>query len=181
MFGRMTLSRLLLFLASSLAMFAEDRPISSQFPRVRGIYQMTDTWSVTLPSEFAKRFEEGSLVLWRKDLTCWTAGYNLKEGETPKQRFDRLKSDAPKDAIERWESTDSIPLRFAYLLYEKEDAGERWALYTITVGNRSHVMMAIYFDKKEDLEEARAIGMSINERKETNQSTQPARGKAARG
>lgn len=154
-------------------MLAEDRSIPPQFPRVRGVYQMTDTWSVTLPSEFAKRIEEGDLVLWRKGLTCWTVVYDLKVGETPQQRFDLLKRDASKDAIERWESVDSIPLRYAYLLHEKEEAGERWALYTLTVGDHSHVMMAIYFDKKEDLEEARAIGASIAQRKAPNQSSQP--------
>jgi hypothetical protein len=74
-----------------------------------------------------------------------------------------------------------MPLRYAYLLHEKEEAGERWALYTFTVGDRSHVMMAIYFDRKEDLAEARAIGMSIAQQKAPNQPAQPTRGKAPRG
>ncbi len=142
---------------------------------------MTDTWSVTLPSEFAKRIEEGDLVLWRKGLTCWIVVYDLKDGETPKQRLDWLKGDASKDAVERWESVDAMPLRYAYLLHEKEEAGERWALYTFTVGDRSHVMMAIYFDKKDDLAEARAIGMSIAQQNLPNQPAQPTRGKAPRG
>lgn len=146
-------------------MGAEPRP---QFPRVRGDYQMTLNWRVTLPDEYAKRFEEGrfgtDLVLWRPGITCWTTAYNQKEGETPTTTYEWRKAEAPKDAVEIFEFSTSKPLRFGYLLHEKpKDDPERWALYTYTFGERGHVLMAIYFDRRQQIETAKKIWFSITE------------------
>ena len=146
-------------------MSAEPPP---QFPRVRGEYQMTRGWRVTLPDEYAKRFEEGEfgtdLVLWRPGITCWTSVYNQKEGETPAAAYDWRKAAAAKDAVEVFELRDSKPLRFGYLLHEKpKDDPERWALYTFTFGESGHVMMTIYFDRRQDLETAKKIWFSTTE------------------
>jgi len=154
----------MLFCAFSL-MSGEPPP---QFPRVRGEYQMTENWKVTLPDEFAKRFEKGEfgtdLVLWRSGITCWTTVYAQKKGETPLSTLEWRKKEASKEAIQVFEYRDSKPLRFGYLLHEKPtDDPERWALYTCTFGESGHVLMAIYFDRKEDLEIAQKIWMSIAE------------------
>ncbi len=149
-------------------MCAEPPP---QFPRVRGDYQMTRTWRVSLPDEYAKRFEKGEtgtdLVLWRPGITCWSTIYTQKEGETPESSYEWWKAKTSDEAAQVFEFRESMPLRFAYLLHEKpSDAPERWALYTFTFGRTGHVMMAIYFDREEDLDTARKIWLSISETKE---------------
>jgi hypothetical protein len=156
----------MLFGATSI-MSGEPSP---QLPRVRGTYQMTDHWKVTLPDEFAKRFEKGEfgtdLVLWRPGITCWTTVYVQKKGETPLSSLEWRKEEAPKEAIQVFEYRDSEPLRFGYLLHERpKDDPQRWALYTYTFGESGHVLMAIYFDRKEDLETAQKIWMNIAELK----------------
>lgn len=140
----------------------------TKYPRVRGDYQMTRGWRVTLPDEYAKRFEEGKLgtdlVLWRPGITCWTTVYNQKTGETPATTYEWRKREASKDAVEVFEFRDSKPLRYGYLLHEKpKDAPERWALHTYTFGENGHVLMAIYFDRKQDVETAKKIWLSITE------------------
>jgi hypothetical protein len=63
-----------------------------------------------------------------------------------------------------FEFHDTKPLRFGYLLREKpNNEPERWALYTFTFGKDGHVLMAIYFDQKQDLEIAKKIWFSITE------------------
>lgn len=142
--------------------------IPTQFPRVRGDYQMTRGWRVTLPDEYAKRFEKGEfgtdLVLWRSGITCWTTVYNQKAGETPATTYDWRKTEAFKDAVQVFEFRDTKPMRFGYLLHEKpKDDRERWALYTYTFSDDGHVLMAIYFDRQSDLETAKKIWLSITD------------------
>lgn len=149
----------------------EGGEIPPEYPRVRGEYQLTKEWKVSLPGEFAKRFEKSKsgtdLVLWKKGMTCWTAVYNQKEGETPESTYAWRKAAASKEALEIFEFGDQKPMRFGQLLHEKpEDDHERWALYTFTFGESGHVSMAIYFDRKEDLEMAKKIWLSIAETKE---------------
>ncbi|MCX6848323.1 MAG: hypothetical protein NTY98_05340 [Verrucomicrobia bacterium] len=155
-----------LFLGCLAVMSAEPTP---KFPRVRGVYQMTQEWRVELPDEYAKRFEKGEfgtdLVLWRPGITCWTSIYNQKEGETPAETLAWRKSKAPKEAVRVFEFTDKEPLRYAYLLHETpKDDPPRWALYTFSFGGSGHVMMTIYFDREQDLETAKAIWQSISDK-----------------
>ena len=53
-----------------------------------------------------------------------------------------------------------------FLIWHEHPDGEaeRWALYTFTFGESGHVMMAIYFDAKEDIDVAKKIWMSIIEK-----------------
>jgi hypothetical protein len=153
-------------LLSAVGTMAGDAP--PRFPRVRGEYQMTAEWRVTLPDEYAKRFEKGEfgtdLVLWRPGITCWTSIYGQKEGETVESTYKWRKQEASKDAVQVFEFRDSKPLRFGYLLHEKpKESPERWALYSYTFGESGHVLMAIYFDRRADLEIAKKIWLSISE------------------
>jgi len=129
---------------------------------------MTNSWRVTLPDEYAKRFEKGEsgtdLVLWRPGVTCWTSVYGPKKDQTPLTTYEWRKAAASKEAIQVFEFRESMPLRFGYLLHEKsEDGSKRWALYTFTFGDSGHVLMAIYFDDQNDIEVAKKIWFSITE------------------
>ena len=119
-----------IFLAASVTVFGGEPP--SEFPRVHGEYQMSVDWRVTLPDEYAKRFEAGKLgtrlVLWRSGITCLTSIYNQKVGETPISTLEWRKADTPKERIQTFEFRDTKPLRYGFLLREKpEDDAERWA------------------------------------------------------
>lgn len=149
-----------------VVMSAEPPP---NFPRVRGVYQMTRVWRVVLPDEYARRFEEGEfgtdLVLWRPGITCWTSIYNQKEGETPAETLAWRKSKPPEGAVKVFEMTEKMPLRYGYLLHETpEDGAPRWGLYTFTFGSSGHVMMSIYFDREKDLETVKSIWLSVEEK-----------------
>lgn len=142
--------------------------IPPEVPRVTGAYQMTREWSITLPDEFAKRFEESDngsdLVLWRSGITCWISIYGAPEGATPASTLAWLREDPPQELLQTYEVTDALPLRYGYLQQETpEDDAKRWSLMTFTVGNSGHVMMAIYFDAIQDLETAQKIWFSLTE------------------
>ena len=153
-------------MASMLTCMGGETP--PQYQRVRGEYQISSEWRVTLPDEYERRFEKGEfgmdLVLWRSGITCWTTVYGQKKGEMPEKTLEWRKSEASTNAVQVFEFRDSKPLRFGYLLHEKpKDTPERWAFYTFTFGESGHVMMAIYFDNSQDLETAKKIWLSITE------------------
>lgn len=126
---------------------------------------MTDDWSVTLPREYARRVENKSLVLWRKGITCWADVWTRKKGDTQQKMFDWVRQQVSEHALEKWEMADSEPKRVAYMLLEKEGGEPRWALYCYALGDASHVMMAIYFDDRADLKEAKEIWLSLQPHK----------------
>jgi len=138
------------------------------FPRVQGLYQMTRAWSVTLPDEFARRFEESEfstdLVLWRPGITCWSTAYNYREGDTPQSSYDLWRLDCPAEAVEVFDFKDTSPLRFGFLLYEQEPGkSARWALHTYTFGEQGWMLMAIYYDDPATLGLAKQIWFSLIE------------------
>lgn len=149
---------------TGLAMSAEIPP---HFPRVSDEYQMTRDWRITLTAEFAKRFEKGKggtdLVLWKKGMTCWISIYS-KDGMTPESTLEWLKEKHADGALETFEHAKQLPYRLGSLYFEKpDDDHSRWALYTYTIGKSGHVLMAIYFDDKEQLEEAKRIWFAVEE------------------
>jgi hypothetical protein len=133
-----------------------------KFPTVRGRYEMTDNWSIELKDEYKKRFEDGSLVLWRPGITSWIVVYNAKPSMTREDALKWRKQDTDKKKEQEFEVSDEKYLRWAYLLFEKTEQDARWALYSFTFGKDSgHVMMATYFDDKKDLEKAKQLWMSL--------------------
>jgi hypothetical protein len=50
------------------------------FPLVSGDYALTEEWAIHLPEKFARRVEEGNLVLWRPGLTIWLAAWGNTKG-----------------------------------------------------------------------------------------------------
>jgi len=141
--------------------------IPPHFPRVSDEYQMTRDWRITLTAEFAKRFEKGKdgtdLVLWKKGMTCWISIYS-KDGMTPESTLEWLKEKHADGALETFEHAKQLPYRLGSLYFEKpDDDYSRWALYTYTIGKSGHVLMAIYFDDKEQLEEAKRIWFAVEE------------------
>ena len=133
-----------------------------KFPMVKGRYQMTDNWSIELKDEYKKRFEDGSLVLWRPGITSWIVVYNAKPGKTREDALKWRKQESDKKKVQEFETSDAKYLRYAYLVFEKTEHDERWALYSFTFGKDSgHVMMATYFDDKKDLEKAKQLWMSL--------------------
>jgi hypothetical protein len=123
---------------------------------------MTDNWCIELKDEYKKRFENGNLVLWRPGITSWIVVYNAKPGKTREDALKWRKQDTDKKKVQEFETSDEKYLRYAYLVFEKTEHDERWALYSFTFGKDSgHVMMATYFDDKRDLEKAKQLWMSL--------------------
>ncbi len=126
------------------------------FPLVEGRHALTKNWMLVLPGQFARRVDDGSLVLWRPGLTLWINAWGNDRSEAPADRLAALTANISADAREIQRASDGV-LRFSYLLTEDNQD----ALYSFTVSASGHLQMAIYFDDAADAQAARAIADSV--------------------
>lgn len=133
------------------------------FPVVEGRYQMTSDWAVTLPQQFNRRVEDGSLVFWRSGITVWIIVWGNDKEESQEERLEWLRGDTSPHAFDDESATDGDTTRYSYRLTERRDEGVVHALYAFAIGVEGHVQMAIYCDEESDLETARVIYWSLDE------------------
>ena len=124
---------------------------------------MTRDWAVTLPQQFNRRVEDGSLIFWRPGITVWTIVWGNDKGKSQQERLEWLRGDSSPDAFDGESTTDGDVTRYSYRLTEHRDEGVVHALHGFAIGVDGHVQMAVYVDDEGDLETARAIYRSLDE------------------
>lgn len=130
------------------------------YPIVTGSYQMTDEWAVTLPDEFNRRIEDGSLVLWRPTLTFWISIWgNDKDTSEEKRLASILETASDLRGEQQIERTDKL-LRLTYELPEEDRSRPKAAYKSISgyaIAPIGHVQISAYFDTPA----ARTLGYKI--------------------
>ena len=96
------------------------------FPLVEGRCELTKSWSLTLPAQFARRVEDGSFVLWRPGITLWINAFNNDHGESQAKRVAAMKKVMSRNATDVREVTANGLTRFRYRLLED-------SVHTLTV------------------------------------------------
>ncbi len=127
------------------------------FPIVQGEHALTSSWSITLPSPFARRIEDGSLVLWRPGLTLWILAFNNTHRESQAERLAITKDIMSPNATSVREDSAGGLTRLTYRLLED---GVK-TVTTIVIGDAGHVQASIYFDEEEDAAMAMHIAQSL--------------------
>ena len=133
------------------------------FPVITGHYRLTEEWSFELPSEFNRRIEDESLVIWQPGFTMWIIIWNLSDGELPADRLRDLISDSSPEAFDKREASSGNVLKYSYRLAEDSGDDREAAFYGMVVGSSSHIQIAIYFDEAVQLATAHNIFESIAE------------------
>ena len=102
---------------------------------------MTETWSIRLPDPFARRVEDGSLVLWRPRLTIWLAAWGNDNNETQSERFASIKGRASPARSDVRESVGGGVSRFSYRLLDENEDGPVESLNAYVIGDDGHLQM----------------------------------------
>jgi hypothetical protein len=131
------------------------------YPVINGRYQMTPDWALTLPVPVNRRFEDGSLVLWRPGLTMWVNVWGNNKFESRESRLQWIREDTSPDAFEAEVIDTGEHIQYGYRLTEDRDESVVHAFYGFAIGASGHVQVAIYFDVERDLELAKTIWKSI--------------------
>ena len=134
--------------------------MNPEFPVVSGELAMPNAWSLTLPVEFNRRIEDGSLVLWTDELTFWINVWNNDANLSMPEQADRILMDAsPARRDEQIERSDQL-LRLTYEL-DEEDPDRTVPAYSSISGHvisaKGLVQMSAYYDTPD----ARSLGYQI--------------------
>lgn len=136
------------------------------FPLVEGDYTLTATWSVHLPEQFARRVEDGSLVLWRPGLTIWLAAWGNDNSETQAERLAWIKDVASPERSDARESVCDGVTRFSYRLRDENEDGPIESLNAYVIGDEGHLQLSVYFDDAADAAKAQRIVDSVAVRRQ---------------
>ena len=130
------------------------------FPVVSGDYAMSKGWRIELDQDFNRRIDEGSLVLWRPELTFWINIWNSDGKAAVDDVLRRLLADAsPQRSDEQIDST-GVMARLTYELAEDDAEREQSADRSINgfvIYRAGYVQIAAYYDTPE----ARAAAYDI--------------------
>jgi hypothetical protein len=134
------------------------------FPVVEGEHTLTAEWSIRLPERFARRIEDGALVLWRPGLTIWLSVWNNDRGESRYSRLRGAKEWASPNRFAESEDTTSLT-RYTYRLRDEGESGPVESVQGFVIGDSGQVQIAIYFDSPTDEVVARRLIESVTERR----------------
>lgn len=115
------------------------------FPHVEGDYALTKRWQLTLPVPFARRVEDGALVLWRPGITFWLNAWNNDRGEPRAKRLAHFKKAMSPDARDVREADRDGLTRFAYRLTEDAET-----ITAFVFADDGHLQLSAYFDHEGD-------------------------------
>jgi hypothetical protein len=135
------------------------------FPLVQGEHSLTVEWSVQLPEQFARRVEDGSLVLWRPGLTLWIAVWGNNNNETQAERLAWIKAEASPGRVDVRESDRGGVMRFSYRLRDENDDGTVESLNAYVIADDGHLQLSVYFDDQADINEAQQLVDSVTLRR----------------
>ena len=112
------------------------------FPVVNGDYVMTKGWRLALPEDFNRRIEDGSLVLWRPELTLWINVWHGEGKVLVEDVLARLLADASAGRSEEKLDKSGGIARLTYEL--AEDDGD--AVNGFVVYPQGYAQIAAYYD-----------------------------------
>jgi hypothetical protein len=134
------------------------------FPIVEGRYALTADWSIQLPDRFARRVEDGSLVLWRPGLTVWLAAWGNDHQASRQDRLAWVKREAsPRRYAEDESEADGVT-RYSYRLRDENDDGPVESVAGYVFSDDGHLQLAVYFDDPNHEGTARRIVDSVERR-----------------
>ena len=135
-----------------------------EFPLVEGDHALTETWSIHLTDTFARRIEDGDLVLWRPGLTIRLTPWGNDKRDSLFERLKAIKKHVSPDRFSEFESNADKLTRYVYRLRDENENGIVESLYAYILSDDGHLQMAVYFDNPKDEPKARALAGSVTER-----------------
>lgn len=134
------------------------------FPVVVGDHGLTESWAIHLQDKFARRVEDGCLVLWRPGLTVWLAAWGNDHRDSQAKRLRSIKKDAAPDRFGESESRSQGITRYSYRLREENEDEPVESLSAFILSDDGHLQMSVYFDDPRDEAKARALAESVVKR-----------------
>lgn len=129
-------------------------------PVDEGMVKITEKWSFAASSRMVRRFDRGSIVIWRPGFAIWLSCYSF-EARDKSERIEEIlaESSSERTGEKIIENGDIKMLRY----HLKEYNGERLqdSAHIIAVGETDEISMVIYYDNDKQLAEVDRVWESL--------------------
>ena len=126
--------------------------LNPDFPVVSGDYVMTKGWRISLGDQFNRRIEDGSLVLWKPELTFWINVWNNERGASPDELLQeivvRANPDRTAEKTARVEATIHLTYELAEDDAERPDSASG-SINGFIIAAPGYVQVSAYADTPE--------------------------------
>jgi hypothetical protein len=140
-------------LSIAFVLIALENGIAAEFLSIHGQYKLDKEWTLTLPTEFKTRIEDGDLVIWKPGLTFWITIWGNAQSRSVAYRLKNIKEEsAPKKANEIMNESNGQVL-YSYELIERDEERlikEYLAIYAYKISDSGHVQITAYVDSNKD-------------------------------
>ena len=119
------------------------------FPIVSGDYVLTRGWRIQLDQEFNRRIDDGSLVLWRPELTFWINVWNNEGRANVDDVLSRLLADASANRSNQQLVKNGDMVRLTYELAEDDaerDESGQTSINGFIIYPSGYAQLAAYYD-----------------------------------
>lgn len=135
---------------------AEKPDVVFMYPAEKGFVQVTKYFGFEVKTRLLKRFDRGSLVLWKPEFTIWLTAYDVHDKSIQTQKEDALKLMSAEATDIRW-GTITEGEKLFYLLEETEEGGIQKSANIKVWSETESVFMSIYYDSDEFLQDIELI------------------------
>ena len=142
--------------------------LNPDFSVVSGDYVMTKGWRISLDDEFNRRIEDGSMVLWKPELTFWINVWNNERGASPDELLQeilvRANPERTAEKTTRGDATIHLTYELAEDDAERPDSasGSRASINGFIIAAPGYVQVSAYADTPEAHDAAWRIIDSIS-------------------
>jgi hypothetical protein len=137
-----------------------------EFPLVEGDHALTARWMLHLPEQFARRVEDGDLVLWRPGVTIWLTAWGNDKNESQSQRLASAKRVSSPVRFAEREAVEDGVTRFSYRLRDQNDNGPVESINSLVFADDGELQLSVYFDDPADEPQAWQIVESVGLRRQ---------------
>lgn len=128
--------------------------LSPDFPVIEGEYQITKSWSITLPDQFNRRIEDEDIVIWKPGFTIYIAVWNNDKNLSHESLFNSVTEDISPEVFDINSNENGEIRLFSYRLSEDMDDQRVAAFYCYAVSPNGYVQSVMYFDLEKDVDDA---------------------------
>lgn len=125
-------------------------------PVDRGFIQISKNWGFNISTRMLKRFDKGSLVIWRPGFTIWLDILNTN-GVGIEERINNVLKTVSPDRTDFSKVQEYGIHKIRYSLREITDGKEQNAVYIFALSEDQEIHMVIYFDNSNDMSEIEKI------------------------
>jgi hypothetical protein len=115
------------------------------YPLNEGIAQITESWSFEISTRMLRRYDKGSLVIWRPGFTIWLNAYS-PNNIAIEERAEKILETMSSDNQDLLKETKNGIQKIRYRLVEEIEGIKQSSAYIFGLTDNQEIHITIYYD-----------------------------------